>query len=329
MRVHVHGEQGVHLHVRLVYVIPVGERRVLHPPVRRPAVVRDDVHDHFQAFLMGSIHHLPVQGIVTEAGVDVIVIGTGIPVVGLLRLVIQQQRRAPKGRRPEVRYIIQMVDDALDVAAMPRHRVVPVHDVRRLGNIPGKRGAIVIGLSVPPGIIFGTGRCEPVRHDQVDEVLGREALPVGAPLLPSADQVGVLDHLLPVTYEQVVCPGLGIGIHLHVHEQEIRVRSLMQMLDTHAFSTRNGNLLPADVLPLHHQLERSLHPGPPGQRLHAGHFLPGRIRHEGRVRSRRLTPGQSGCHGRRRKRFLQSIQNQLIPETALCKNAESTFDKQF
>ena len=121
------------------------------------AVVCDNVHDDLDAFRMGLVHHLLVEGVVAEARVDVIVIAAGIAVIRLVRLIVQQQRRAPKGRRAEVGDVIEMVDDTLDITAVARHRILPVHLVGRLRDNPGDVGAIVIDAARPAFVVLGTG----------------------------------------------------------------------------------------------------------------------------------------------------------------------------
>ena len=45
---------------------PVIERHILHPPVLSAAVVGHDVHDDLDSVLMRDIHHLLIEGVVTE-----------------------------------------------------------------------------------------------------------------------------------------------------------------------------------------------------------------------------------------------------------------------
>ena len=249
---------------------------------------------------MGLVHHLLVVGVVAEARVDVVVIGAGVAVVGLLRLVVQQQRRAPEGRGAQVGDVVQVVDDALDVAAVAGHRILAVHLVGRGGDGPGDGRAVVVLAALPGRVIVQEGRGEAVGHDQVDHVRRGEAGAVRAALFPLADQVRILDLLLAVFHDQVVGARGGIGLDFHVHEQVIRTGGLVHRLRGDALPAFDADFLGAHVLALHHQLQRGLHPRPPAERFHARHFLRGRIRNLCRVEGR-LAARESGRYGRRHK----------------------------
>ena len=283
MGIHVHGEEGVHLHVGLGHVVPVGERRVVHPPVRGAAVVGDDVHHHFQAAGMGFVDKTLVEGIVTETGVDVIVVRAGIAVVGLVRLIVQQQRCGPDGRGTQIGHIIQMVDHALEVSAVPRHGVFAVHFVGGLRGGPGMAGTVFIGLSGPAGVVIGRTRGEAVRDDEVHHVGGGITRAVGASRLARPEEVGVLHRLLsPVNY-QVVSTSLGRGGDVDVDKEIIRAVGLVDGLHLHAAAAFNPYVLCADAGALHHQLQGHFHAGPPAEGLYTGDFRGRGVRHGGGV----------------------------------------------
>ena len=306
VRIHIHREERVHLHVRLGDVVPVREGRVVHPPVGRAAVVGDDVHDHFQPLPMGLVHELPVQGVVAEARIDVVIVSAGVAVVGLLRLVVQQQRGVPDGRRAQVGDIVQMVDDALEVAPVPGHRILAVDIIRRFGNGPRNGGAVVIGLAFPGPVVAGAAGSEPVGHDQVNHVGRRETGAVGTPLLPLADQIRILDLLDAIAHHQIIGARGGMGLDFHVHEQVVRAGGRMGGRNDDALAALDADFLRADPRALHHQLQRGFHPGPPAKRFHPGYFLGRRIRHLRGIELR-LATGQSGRHRRRRQRFHKRV----------------------
>ena len=251
---------------------------------------------------MGLVHKFLVERVVAEARVDVVIIPAGVTVIGLLRLVVQQERRVPDSRRTQVGDIVQMVDKSLDITTVPGYRILPVHDVRRLGHGPRNGRAVLISLPVPGPVVTGTGRSKPVGHDEINQVGRRETRPLGTPLLPLADQIGILDFLLSVVHHQVVRSGLGIGLDLDVDEQIIRTGGLMEGLCNNPFPAFDADFLAADAGSLHHQLQRSLHSGPPAQRFHARHLLPGCIGNLRRVESR-MAASQPGSHGRRHHHF--------------------------
>ena len=226
-----------------------------------------------------------------------IVIGAGVAVVGLARLVVQQQGRAPNGRRTQVGDIVQVVDDALDVAAVAGHRVLAVHLVGRGGDRPGDGRAVVVLAALPGRVVIEEGRGETVGHDKVDHVRRREAGTVGAPFLAFADQVGILDLLLTVFYDQIVGAGGSIGLDFHIHEQVIRTGGLVRRFCDDALAALDADFLAADFFSLHHQLQRGFHPRPPAEGFHTRHFLRSRIRNLRRVK-RGLAAREPGRHGR-------------------------------
>ena len=270
MRVHVHGEERIHLHVGLVHMVPVLERRVLHPPVGGAAVVGHNVHDHLEPTLMRLLNKGLVQRIVSEPGVYMIIVRAGIAVVGLPGLVVQQQRRAPDGRGAQVFHIVQMVYDALQVAAVTGHGIGTVHLVRQLGHRPRYQGAVFIGL------FRHRGAGKTVRHDKVHHIGRGEAFPLGASLLPGLDQVGIADGLPFAGKEEIIGPGPGRCIHLHIHEDEVGVVGLVHLLDTEALSG-DGDVTGRDIRSLHHQLQAGFHPRPPAQGFHPAYFLRGSV----------------------------------------------------
>ena len=145
-------------------MIPVLEGGLFHPPVGGAAVVGDHIHDYLQAPLVGLLHKGTIEGVVPEAGVYVVIVCTGIAVVGLVGLVVQQKRGAPDGRSAQVLYVIQVVYDALQIASVACNGILPVHLVRQPGNRPGHQRTILVSAFRP----LGTGKA--VRHDEVDHI---------------------------------------------------------------------------------------------------------------------------------------------------------------
>ena len=270
VRVHVHGEERVHLHVGFVHMVPVLERRVFHPPVGGAAVVGDHVHNHLQTAFVRLLNKGFVQGIVSKAGVDMIIVRAGIAVVGLPGLVVQQQRRTPDGRGAQVFDIIQVVHHALQVAAVTGHGIGPVHPVRQLGHRPGYQGAVFIGL------FRHRGAGETVRHNQVNHIGRGEAFPPGAPLLPGLNQVGIADGLPLAGKEEIIGSRPGRFRNLHVHEEEVGVVGLMHLLDAETLSG-DRDLTGRNIRALHHQLQAGFHARPPAQGFHPANFLRGGV----------------------------------------------------
>ena len=86
-------------------------------------VVEDHVHHNFQTFGMGLITKAFVIVIGTETGVDLVIIGRGIAVIGreailLIGGIVLQYRREPKGGDAQLLEIIEVFADTIQVATM-------------------------------------------------------------------------------------------------------------------------------------------------------------------------------------------------------------------
>ena len=269
--VHVHGEQGVHLHVRIVHMVPVLERGVLHPPVRRAAVVGDNVHNHLEAFLVRLGHKGLVVLVVAKSRVDMIIVGAGIAVVALARLVVQQERGAPDSRSAQIGNIIQVVDEALDVAAVTGHRVLPVHLVRRSGNTPGAGGTVQVFPALPGLVIVLEGRCKAVRHNQVNHIGRGVALAVCASFFPLTDDVRVFEGLSVLGEHQVVGIRRGLSGYFHIHKEEVGAVGLVNLFYLEPVAG-DGHFIRGNVRSLDQELKFRFHARPPAQGLHTGNL---------------------------------------------------------
>ena len=220
-------------------------------------MVRHHVQEDLDAFFMRLGHHLPVQFVRTVTRVDMVVIRTGVAVVRAPRGIVPEDRRTPEGGGAEVGDIIEMVDNSLDVTAMAAHRRIPTHLLRGQGR--GIIGRVPIGKAV--------------RDDQVNEVGRSETLPVGGTRLAGRNLIRIADHIVPLPEYQGIGTGLRFLRHLHIHEEVIGAVGRMDCLHFQSFSL-NSDIIIADSLPVHEQLQVGLHPRPPGEGFHTGH-LPG------------------------------------------------------
>ena len=182
---------------------------------------------------MGFFHKGLVQGIVAETGVDMIIVRAGIAVVTLVVLIVQQERRGPDGGDAQVSQIVQMVDDALQVAAVTGHRVHAVHGIfDDRDGIGHHAGTVIVGQGVgAEAIVVGkvaVGKA--VRHNQVHQVGRGETLPLGTPLLPFPDQIRILEGFPFPGEHQVIGARLGRGRHLHIHENKVGAIGLVNGL---------------------------------------------------------------------------------------------------
>ena len=242
-----HGVVGVY--VRFVHVHPILERKVFHPPVLRAGVVGNHVHDYLDALGMGGIHQFLIFLVGAVTGVDVIVVGAGIAVVGTVAGVVAQQRRAPESRGAQIGNVVQVVDDALEVTAMAAHRLLPAGLFSRVGR--RVNGGVSIGKTVG--------------DDEIDKVCAGETFPLGASFGAFVNLIGIT-HGNPVFLEyERVGARLGLVVNLQVNEQVIGAVGLVHCLDIHAGGAFQGNIGLADILSVHQQLQLGVHSGPPAK----------------------------------------------------------------
>ena len=253
-----HREIAVGVRILRPLMDPVRERKVLHPPMRITAVVGHDVHDHLDAALMAFAHELAVHLIVSEAGIDAVIVTAGISVVGLARLIVLEQRSVPDGRCAQVGDIVQMVHNALYVASVTASKLLAVSLVVSIRRIV--IGRIAVG--------------EAVRHDQVDQVGGGETLAFGRAFAALPYLIRHLECVLSVLHEHD--PDLARSPDLDVDEQVVRTLSLVDA--RHFGVAEDADVIVRDGRTLDKQLEVGLHPCPPARGFHAGYLLRSRLR---------------------------------------------------
>ena len=154
-------------------VEPVFERRVTDPSVLRADVVCDLVLNDLDSegvralykFAQGLHRAEAVFDRVVVVGVVAVVVGVRTPrlatAVDAVPVVVPG--REPDGRDAQLFQVRQAVDDAAEVAAVPRARVASVVRFRRSAC-----GRVVRAVAVR----------EAVGHDEVDNVVGRDALKI-------------------------------------------------------------------------------------------------------------------------------------------------------
>ena len=188
-------------------MVPVLEGGFLHPPVCGAAVVGHNVHYYLQAVGVSFFHELLVKLVVSETGIYVIVVCAGIAVVRLLRLVVEQQGSAPYCSGSEAGDVVQVVHNALDVAAVAGDRIGAVYFVRCFRNPPGAGRAVEIFSALPLLVIVHKGRREAVRHNEVYHIGRGEAFALAAAFLALPYDVRVFEALIAAGEHQVVFSG--------------------------------------------------------------------------------------------------------------------------
>jgi hypothetical protein len=157
--------------MRFRAVKPVRQRRILHPRVIRPRVIRHLILNHFDPLAVRGIHQLAelrqrpkvlLDAIVVDRAVAVIIRdGLAVGSFALVQMVdVVIHRVEPDGRHAQVLQIRQVIDNALEITAVIIARLLPVPHAARYGWI----------------VIGGIAVREAIRHDQVNNVVRREAL---------------------------------------------------------------------------------------------------------------------------------------------------------
>ena len=111
-------------------VEPVGRRHVHHPGMLESAVVENHVHHHLQSLFMSVGNEPAVVFVGSEPWVHLIVVCRGISVVcalfAVVGRVVLKHRSEPQCRYSQLVEIVQMLANALQVAAMTEARFVAV-----------------------------------------------------------------------------------------------------------------------------------------------------------------------------------------------------------
>ncbi len=156
-------------------VEPVGHGRVRDPGVGLADVVGDVVEDELHAAAVELGGEMAVGSESAEAGLDRVHIGGAVAVVVAGPGVVLQDGREPDGGDAELLEVVEVIDDALEVAA-----------VIRVGVVRSKAGE-------PAGALFDEALDalavgEAVGHDEVEDVGGGEA--GGADAVRRGERVG-------------------------------------------------------------------------------------------------------------------------------------------
>ena len=93
---------------------------------------------------MGFLHKGTVVLVVSETGVDMVIVRAGITVIGLMGLVVFQGGSEPDSGGAKIGNVIQVVDYALEVTSVAGNRVIAVYGVSGARNVPGAGGTVEI-----------------------------------------------------------------------------------------------------------------------------------------------------------------------------------------
>ena len=228
-------------------------REVLHPPVGGAAMVRHHIHQHFQPLAVGLVHERAVEFVGAVAGIDAVIVGTGVAVVGIGLLVVEEQRRRPDGRGAQAGNVVEVVDDALDVAAVGAAEILR----RRFFGRFLHRVVLLVAVG------------EAVGHQQVDHVGRAEGRPFGG-AFAALGQFVVEVELTAVGRHHVERVGTGSQprADLHLDEQVVRVVGRGDLADRQSLDgSVDRHVRAGDVVAVEHQLQVGVHTDPPAGRF--------------------------------------------------------------
>lgn len=83
-------------------------------------MVVDDVHDHLHALEVAGFYQLNVFLIRTQSRIDAVMVGHRIAVIRFVGLIVFEHGVQPQGRNAQIDQVIQMIDHALQVAAVAK-----------------------------------------------------------------------------------------------------------------------------------------------------------------------------------------------------------------
>ena len=105
---------------------------------------------------------------------------------------------------------------------------------------------------------------ETVRHNEVDQILGRETEPLCRALTTGGNLIRHLEAFITLAENKVICAWLSRSSDFYIQEKIIRAVSLMNLLYP-GLATFNGHIISRYIRSLYQKLERSLHSNPPGK----------------------------------------------------------------
>ena len=175
IRIHIGREGNVRTGVSVEHMIPILERSVLHPPVSRTRMIRNDIHNDLEILLVSLLYILLEKIVCTETRVDMIIICTSISVVRVLRLVILEKRCTPDCSGTKTADVVKIIDDTLKVTTVTSKELVTGIFVR----------------SILCRIVAGIAVCKAVWHDEVDHISSCETLAFSRSFLARSDFVRI------------------------------------------------------------------------------------------------------------------------------------------
>ena len=261
------GARGVARAFRLLQpfgqVQPVLRRRVQRPGVLETAVVEDHIHHHLQALGMGLVYQTAVVGISTETGVDAVVVRRGVAVIGgvallVVRRVVLKDGRQPEGCHAKIAEIVQMLTDAVQIAAMPQRGLCAVFLI----------GAHTLHLRVMTGALGKT-----VGHQHVEHIGIGKALTLVAAHLAGLQGIGhlLLSPLSSLLFKKLQRHRARLGTtQVKIKQQVVRGVEAHDAVDSDTGIIGGHALHIADAVAIDHQLyRRVLHPHVPVSRFNS------------------------------------------------------------
>src|SRR5579883_617274 len=154
----VHGREGIQM-IRARTVEPIGERRMIHPRMQRSNMIRDGIEENLDVLLVSRSDEVLIVREGAEMGVHIIEIHGAVAVIILGSAVLHDGREPERGYA-EILEITEVFANAAEVAAVIRARL----------------GTVIRAGCCERFVIRRIAVRKAVRHDQVENVAGREAL---------------------------------------------------------------------------------------------------------------------------------------------------------
>ena len=229
---------------------PIVRRQVFHPPMLYATMIWHNIHYQFQTMHMTRIGQTFVVVVHTETRVDFVIIGAGVMMIRITRIVVVEQRRRPQRRRAEVGNVPQMVDNSLNITALPLMPIATHHTLTISRHIVVRR--VAVGKTVG--------------HKQIDSVLRTKTAAFGRSVGTFAQQVIDFLTLFTVCYNKLIHAGLGIFC-IDIHKQIV---GIVRFFDAHNRQCIVGksHIAGSHIRTMQHQLQFGVrHTCPPRHRL--------------------------------------------------------------
>ena len=222
-------------------VEPVVAGHVLEPGMVTAAVVENHVHHHLESSTVGLITQAAVFLVGAKARVHLVVVGRGITVIGRVAMtvgrIVLQHGSEPQGGHAQLGEVVQMLADALDVAAVAQ---------------AGLRPVVLVGFHASNLVVGRIAVGKAVGHEHIEHIGDAEAHALVTAHL--AGEQLVFHFFLAAALLEGHFHRAGLGITgIQVDEQVVGRIQAYQAVDGHACIV-DGHFGITDALAIDHEL---------------------------------------------------------------------------